>query len=188
MAISARPSSVGSSRKTTSWPRKTSLPRKSPIPRARPEPEGSSGRRGRRLAGPSLPPAMLPGIELRPGYRIPRLIRGTWQLHEATRTLDRKAALAELTATFDLGFSAIETADTYDGVEELLGAFRVHLRNARCAVDADALRVHTPVSQMGSEPLSVQAVRSSIDRSRRRLQQDRLDLVQLQWWNLPLPG
>jgi len=66
---------------------------------------------------------MLPSIELRPGYRIPRLIRGTWQLHEAARTLDRNAALAELTATFDLGFSAIETADTYDGVEELLGAF-----------------------------------------------------------------
>src|SRR5882762_645114 len=146
---------------------------------------------GRRLAGPPLPssavPAVLPSIELRSGYRIPRLIRGTWQLHEAARTLDRKAALAELTATFDLGFSAIETADTYDGVEELLGVFRAHLRNVRGAA-ADALRVHTRVSQMGTEPLSVQAVRASIDRSRRRLGQDRLDLVQLQWWNLSLPG
>ena len=37
-------------------------------------------------------------------------------------------------------------------------------------------------------PLSVPAVRDSIDRSRRRLGQDRLDLVQLQWWDLSLPG
>jgi aryl-alcohol dehydrogenase-like predicted oxidoreductase len=131
---------------------------------------------------------MLPSVELQSGYRIPRLIRGTWQLHEAARTLDRNVALVELTATFDLGFSAIETADTYDGVEELLGAFRAHLRNARGAAAADALRVHTRVSQLGIEPLSVQAVRGSIDRSRRRLGQDRLDLVQLQWWNLSLPG
>jgi aryl-alcohol dehydrogenase-like predicted oxidoreductase len=131
---------------------------------------------------------LLPSVELRSGYRIPRLIRGTWQLHEAARTLDRNAALAELTTSFDLGFSAIETADTYDGVEELLGAFRAHLRNARGAAAADALRVHTRVSQMGVEPRSVQAVRGSIDRSRRRLAQDRLDLVQLQWWNLSLPG
>ena len=122
---------------------------------------------------------MLPSIELQSGYRIPRLIRGTWQLHEAARTLDRNAALAELTATFDHGFSAIETADTYDGVEELLGAFRAHLRNARGTAAADALLVHTRVSQMGIEPLSVPAVRDSIDRSRRRLGQDRLDICLL---------
>lgn len=131
---------------------------------------------------------MLSSIELRPGYRIPRLVRGTWQLHETARTLDRTLALAELTATFDLGFTAIETADTYDGIEELLGAFRAHLCNVRGAAAADALRVHTRVSQMGGESLSVQALRDSIDRSRRRLGQDRLDLVQLQWWNLSLPG
>src|SRR5213079_2429194 len=109
------------SRKTTSSPRKTSLPKRSPIPRARPEPEGSQERWAGALpvhrSPPSAVPAMLPSIELRSGYRIPRLIRGTWQLHEAARTLDCNAALAELTATFDLGFSAIETADTYDGVE-----------------------------------------------------------------------
>src|SRR5260221_1954590 len=105
---------------------------------------------------------MLPSIELRSGYRIPRLIRGTWQLHEAARTLDRNAALAELTATFDLGFSAIETSDTYHGVEELLGAFRAHLHSARGATAADALRVHTRVSQIGNEPLTVQAVHDCI--------------------------
>jgi len=51
-----------------------------------------------------------------------------------------------MTATFDLGFSAIETSDTYDGVEELLGAFRAHLRNAR-APPPQCIAFHTRVSR-----------------------------------------
>jgi aryl-alcohol dehydrogenase-like predicted oxidoreductase len=125
---------------------------------------------------------MLPMVELAPGVRIPRLIRGTWQFHEAARRLDRDAALADLAAGCEAGFTAIEAADTYDGVEDLLGDLRQAL-GGRCP-----LRVHTRVSQLGAAPLAPAAIRARVDRARRRLRQERLDLVQLQWWNLGLPG
>lgn len=127
-------------------------------------------------------PAMLPEIELAPGYRIPRLIRGTWQLHEAAPTLDKAGAVADLVAGCEAGFTAIEAADIYDGVEELLGALRAELRGRL------PLRVHTRITQMGDVPLTPDAVHAGVDRARRRLRQERLDLVQLQWWNLDLPG
>jgi aryl-alcohol dehydrogenase-like predicted oxidoreductase len=125
---------------------------------------------------------MLPEIELAPGYRIPRLIRGTWQLHEAARTLDKAQAVADLVAGCEAGFTAIEAADTYDGVEDLLGALRTELGGRL------PLRVHTRITQMGAAPLSPETVRARVDRAGRRLRQERLDLVQLQWWNLDLPG
>ncbi|MCW5770338.1 MAG: aldo/keto reductase [Rhodospirillaceae bacterium] len=125
---------------------------------------------------------MLPTIEIARGVRIPRMIRGTWQLHEAARTLDRAAAVADLVAGCEAGFTAIEAADTYDGVEDLLGAVRAALAGRI------AFRVHTRVSQLGTAPLKPAAVRAKVDRARRRLGQERLDLVQLQWWNLDLPG
>lgn len=130
----------------------------------------------------------LPKVELRPGYVIPRLIRGTWQLHEAAKNLNRESAGRELLEAFDLGFTAIEAADTYHGVEELLGLLRAEIHCTRGDAAARQLRAHTRVSQLGTEPLAPAQVRASIDRSCQRLGQERLDLVQLQWWNLDLSG
>lgn len=50
------------------------------------------------------------------------------------------------------------------------------------------IRVHTRVTQIGAAPLTPAEIGARVDRARRRLGQDRLDLVQLQWWNLALPG
>jgi aryl-alcohol dehydrogenase-like predicted oxidoreductase len=130
----------------------------------------------------------LPRVELAPGITIPRLIRGTWQLHETAAKLDRAVTLAELMATFDLGFTAIEASDSYHGVEDLLGALRDDLHRTRGAAAAASLRVHTRVSQIGAAPMTPAMVRAGVDAARRRLRQERLDLVQLQWWNLALPG
>jgi len=132
--------------------------------------------------------AALPQVELRPGYSIPKLIRGTWQLHEAAATLDRVTAVRELLEAFDLGFTAIEAADTYHGVEDLLGLLRAELKRARGEAAAARLRVHTRVTQLGNAALAPADVRGIVDRSRQRLRQDRLDLVQLNWWNLNQPG
>jgi aryl-alcohol dehydrogenase-like predicted oxidoreductase len=125
---------------------------------------------------------MLPRFELAPGRPVPRLIRGTFQLHEAARRLHRSAIIDDLIAGCEAGFTAIEAADLYDGVEELLGEARGAMGSGR------ELRVHTRVSQIGAAMLTPGEVRLRVDASRRRLRQDRLDLVQLQWWNLDLPG
>lgn len=130
----------------------------------------------------------LPQIELRPGLKLPRLIRGTWQVHERAGRLDEAALMAEWVAGFDLGFTTIEASDSYAGVEELLGRFRRHLLNQRGADAIAELRVHTRVSQSGAMPLTPDAIVQSVRRSCHRLGQARLDLVQLQWWNLDLSG
>lgn len=131
---------------------------------------------------------MLPRISIKENLTIPRLIRGTWQIHERASQLDEAALFADLLAGFDLGFTAIEASDSYAGVEEYLGRFRIHLLHQRGADALQALRIHTRVTQSGIEPLSAQVIEKSIQRSRQRLGAIQIDLVQLQWWNLALPG
>jgi aryl-alcohol dehydrogenase-like predicted oxidoreductase len=125
---------------------------------------------------------MVSAVELAPGYAVPRWIRGTWSLHERAATLDRRRALDDLVAGCAAGFTAFEAADTYDGVEELLGAL------IREAGDHYPIRVHTRVTQIGARALPPAVIRATLDRARKRLGRDRLDLVQLQWWNLAVPG
>lgn len=131
---------------------------------------------------------MLPRIELKPNLAIPRLIRGTWQIHERAGKLDQPAIMADLLAGFDLGFATIEASDSYAGVEECLGRFRIHLLQQRGVQALQALRIHTRVTQSGPTPLSTGDIEKSVLRSLQRLGVARLDLVQLQWWNLGLPG
>lgn len=126
--------------------------------------------------------------DLPPGIALPCLIRGTWQLHERAGQLDTTAAIDDLLAGFDLGFTAIEASDSYDGVEELLGHFRQTLLQTRGLEALERMRIHTRVTQTGSMPLDATAIKQRIERSRSRLEQGRLDLVQLQWWNFAVPG
>lgn len=119
---------------------------------------------------------------------LPCLIRGTWQLHERAGQLDPDIIAADLLAGFDLGFTAIEASDSYEGVEELLGHFRQTLMQQRGREALDRLRIHTRVTQAGASALNAADIRDRIQRSCKRLGQDRLDLVQLQWWNFAAPG
>jgi aryl-alcohol dehydrogenase-like predicted oxidoreductase len=70
-------------------------------------------------------------------------------------------------------------------VEELIGRFR-----ARHPDLARRLQVHTKfVPDLGSLAKVDEAfVERSIDRSLRRLRQERLDLVQFHWWDYAVPG
>jgi aryl-alcohol dehydrogenase-like predicted oxidoreductase len=127
-------------------------------------------------------------VELRQNYRIPSLIYGTWHLHMHAHTIDWATELGNLLRVFELGFVAIEASDTYRSVEELVARFRVDVFEKLGAEAAARLLVHHRISQSGQKTLTPTEVRASVHRSLRRLNKDRLDLVQLQWWNLELPG
>ena len=60
--------------------------------------------------------------ELRPGYRISRIIRGGWQLAGGHGEVERDAAIADLVASAEAGILTFDCADIYTGVEELIGA------------------------------------------------------------------
>jgi aryl-alcohol dehydrogenase-like predicted oxidoreductase len=128
--------------------------------------------------------------DLAPGYAISRVIRGGWQLAGGHGPVERDAAIAGFARWYQSGIVALDCADIYTGVEDLIGEFRA-VTLARQGQDALArLKVHTKfVPDLAVLPRIDKAyVRSIIDRSLRRLRTDRLDLVQFHWWDYAIPG
>ncbi|MFO1151115.1 MAG: aldo/keto reductase [Alsobacter sp.] len=129
-------------------------------------------------------------VELRPGYRISRVIRGGWQLAGGHGAIDRVTAVDDFIAAFDAGLTTFDCADIYTGVEELYGDVRAKLRATRGEAEAARLHVHTKlVPDLDILPRIRRAdVEAIVDTSLRRLRMDRLDLVQFHWWDYAHPG
>ncbi len=120
-------------------------------------------------------------FELAPGYQIPRIIRGGWQLAGGHGAVDRQRALQDMASFVQAGIDTFDCADIYTGVEELLGEFRA---------SQPALRVHTKFvpDLQGLASLGAADVRRIIERSLQRLRSTQLDLVQFHWWDYLVPG
>ncbi len=126
----------------------------------------------------------VPQVELAPGYCISRLIKGGWQ------TIGRGPEVVEDLLQFvAAGVTTFETSDSYAGGEELMGALRAAAHDRLAAETFAALRIHTrytaPLSGSGPTPSEITR---SVERSLQRLGVERLDLVQIQWWNLDVAG
>jgi aryl-alcohol dehydrogenase-like predicted oxidoreductase len=119
--------------------------------------------------------------ELAPGYNVPRIINGGWQLQGQSRDDVLKLALGQA----DAGLVAFETADTYPDGENLMGELQaLRRRNGQ-----DPVRIHTRYSpDVTSGAPSSLAVVKALDDALIRLRCEQLDLVQLQWWRLDVPG
>jgi aryl-alcohol dehydrogenase-like predicted oxidoreductase len=120
-------------------------------------------------------------VELAPGYTVPRIINGGWQMQGQTPE-DVKALLS---SQADAGLIAFETSDTYPEGENLLGAFQaLRRRNNEAPV-----RIHTRYSpDVASGPPSSKEVVNIVDAALLRLRSDQIDLLQLQWWQLETEG
>ncbi len=123
--------------------------------------------------------------KLAPGYAIPRLIKGGWQLAGGHGEVDRAAAMADMDAYVAAGVTAFDCADIYTGVEQLIGDWRRAHPEAAAGV-----RVHTKfVPDLSAlATLDGPGIERLIDRSRTRLGMGTLDLVQFHWWDLAIPG
>ncbi len=126
--------------------------------------------------------------DLRPGHRISRVIKGGWQLAGDHGPVEREAAIADMEAFLDAGITTFDCADIYTGVEEMIGNFIADVRRRRGAEVADRVIVHTKLvpdlSRLADiRPDEVEAI---IDRSLKRLQIERLHLVQFFWWDLSI--
>jgi aryl-alcohol dehydrogenase-like predicted oxidoreductase len=129
----------------------------------------------------------LPRAELAPGYTISRLLKGGWQLAGGHGPVDAAAALTDMDRFVDAGITTFDCADIYTGVEALIGEWfkRRGARGGTVPVqvhtkyvpDLDRLRTHSRAD-----------VVRGVDRSLARLGVDRLDLVQLHWWDYDVPG
>lgn len=124
-------------------------------------------------------------FKLAPGYDIPRLIRGGWQLAGDHGEVDRVRAIADMAVFVGAGIDAFDCADIYTGVEDLIGEFR----SGQSAGQAP-LRVHTKFVPDLDDLARVDGayVRRVITRSLQRLRATQLDLVQFHWWDYAVPG
>jgi aryl-alcohol dehydrogenase-like predicted oxidoreductase len=125
-------------------------------------------------------------IDLRPGHTISRVIKGGWQLAGDHGAVDRAIAIADMEAFVDAGITTFDCADIYTGVEEMIGDFIADLRRRRGAAAADRVVVHTKLVPDLTllDVFTKEDVEAIIDRSLRRLQIDRLHLVQFYWWDM----
>jgi len=116
-------------------------------------------------------------------YSISPIIKGGWQLAEG-HSPDKSATPVEDTFEFvDAGITTFDCADHYIGVEELIGEFRDQYRERRG--EDPPVQIHTKFVPDRSrlDDVSREYVERIIDRSRRRLGVDSLDLVQFHWWD-----
>jgi aryl-alcohol dehydrogenase-like predicted oxidoreductase len=129
-------------------------------------------------------------FELRPGYTISRVIRGGWQLAGGHGTVDRKTAVSDLAAFCEAGIFTFDCADIYTGVEDVIGEFRTTYARNKGAEALKGVKVHTKfVPDLEILPVITKGhVRDVIDQSLRRLQTQRLDLVQFHWWDYNIQG
>ncbi|APW43392.1 aldo/keto reductase [Rhodoferax saidenbachensis] len=120
-------------------------------------------------------------IELTRGYRIPRIIRGGWQLAGDHGEVNRERALTDMAAFVAVGLNTVDGADIYTGVEAMYGEFNARQRVA----NTSRLQVHTKfVPDYGDLAHVDEAyVRRIVTRSLQRLQVEQLDLVQFHWWD-----
>jgi aryl-alcohol dehydrogenase-like predicted oxidoreductase len=120
----------------------------------------------------------VPRIALAPGYTISRVIKGGWQLAGGHGAVEAARAHEDMARFVEAGITTFDCADIYTGVEALIGDFiatrapgavQVH---TKCVPDLDRLATLTP-----------RELEALIDRSRRRLRAEALDLVQFHWWD-----
>jgi aryl-alcohol dehydrogenase-like predicted oxidoreductase len=130
----------------------------------------------------------VPRAELAPGYTVSRLLKGGWQLASGHGAgVDAAAAMDDMDRFVDAGITTFDCADIYTGVEALIGDWLTRRRAHGAAVP---VQVHTKyVPDLDRLPTHSRAdVVLGVDRSLARLGVERLDLVQLHWWDYDVPG
>ena len=129
----------------------------------------------------------VPRVQLAPGYSISRLLKGGWQLAGGHGAIDRAAALDDMDRFVDAGITTFDCADIYTGVEALIGEW-IARRRARHL--STPVQVHTKyVPDLDRLARHSRAdVERGIDRSLQRLGVERVDLVQLHWWDYDVTG
>jgi aryl-alcohol dehydrogenase-like predicted oxidoreductase len=126
----------------------------------------------------------VPRVQLAPGYTVSCLLKGGWQLAGGHGPVDAAAAMADMDRFVEAGITTFDCADIYTGVEALIGEW---LKRRGAAAPVQVHTKYVPDLDRLATHSRADVVRG-VDRSLARLGVERLDLVQLHWWDYDVPG
>ena len=134
-------------------------------------------------------------IELRPGFTIPRLLKGNWQIAEdhSDREFGDNELMEDLITFAEGGMTTYVCGDIYVGVEAKLGKFRQLYKDRYGEEAAANIKVFTTYVPYFLEEEHLRNhnfgdVENIVNRSLKRLGQERIDLIQMHWWEFAIPG
>ena len=119
--------------------------------------------------------------ELAPGFTISRVLTGLWQIADMERNgteLDLNAAATAMIPYVTNGFTTFDMADHYGSAEVICGIY-----NKDQNIPVQLLTKWVPKPG----PVTKDDVRKAIEVSLKRMQIDRLDLLQFHPWNYSDP-
>lgn len=126
-------------------------------------------------------------IQFTPDLTICRLLNGMWQVSGAHGRIDPGAAVDNMLAYHEDGFTTWDLADHYGPAEDFIGEFRRRLAAARGPEALAGMQAFTKwVPRPG--PMPRQVVEQAIDIARRRMDTPTLDLLQFHWWDYRHPA
>jgi aryl-alcohol dehydrogenase-like predicted oxidoreductase len=126
-------------------------------------------------------------IQFTSDMHICRVINGMWQVSGAHGPVDAQAAIKNMLEYHQDGFTTWDLADHYGPAEDFVGEFRrqlvkVHGRQALESSQAFTKWVPNP------QKMTRRIVQEAIERSLRRMDVERLDLLQFHWWDYTNPN
>jgi aryl-alcohol dehydrogenase-like predicted oxidoreductase/enamine deaminase RidA (YjgF/YER057c/UK114 family) len=122
-------------------------------------------------------------IDLAPDLSVSRVLTGLWQIADMERdgqAVDPDRAAAAMRPYVNAGLTTFDMADHYGSAELIAGAYRAQ------APEPPVQLLTKWVPKPG--PTSPADVRAAVDRARRRLGVERLDLLQVHAWNYADPS
>jgi aryl-alcohol dehydrogenase-like predicted oxidoreductase/enamine deaminase RidA (YjgF/YER057c/UK114 family) len=130
-----------------------------------------------------------PRFRLAADLDISRIVTGLWQVADMERDgceLDREAASTALLNYARAGFDAFDMADHYGSAELIAGRMlgRVAAGEQAGAARPVAFTKWCPTPG----PMTAEVVREGVERSRRRLGVETIDLLQFHWWSFEHPA
>ncbi|KAG2499071.1 hypothetical protein HYH03_003254 [Edaphochlamys debaryana] len=133
----------------------------------------------------TLSPSQRIAFKSDPSYTFAPIINGCWQLAGGHGNEVFNGIGEKLESHAAAGLTTYDTADIYGPSEEILGQFQ----RAHAAAGGAPVQIFTKyvpnIFQQRPTPASVEA---AVRRSLAKLQVDKLDLVQMHWWDYGIPG
>ncbi|MEZ4671026.1 MAG: aldo/keto reductase [Anaerolineae bacterium] len=122
-----------------------------------------------------------------PDLRICRLLTGLWQVSGAHGSIDPHKAIDDMLAYHNEGFITWDLADHYGPAEDFIGLLRHRLLNERGEDAVNRVQAFTKwVPRPGR--MNRMIVEEAINISLRRMNVERLDLLQFHWWDYQNPA